>query len=268
MTGTKYSGGMLAKGLGLLAALGNHPDGVGVSNLAREAGMPVSTAHRLLSTLVDHGFARFDPASHRYMLGLKVFELSHRVSLVKGLSEVALPIMKRVARQTGELTLMTVRDDLEMVYVERVQGDSRIQIRGNVGDRGPLYCTAMGKTLLAFLPRVEQDAIISRLRMSPMTPRTITDPKALREELDLTKERGYGIANEEYEVGIRAVAVPVIGPRGTPVAMHKAATALLRVSLRDLEAHIPLLKESAREIAIQLPRGEAVFAAGQRREAV
>ena len=92
--------GMLKKGLRLLEAMGGHPDGVGVSQAAKDAALPVSTTYRLLNDLVASGFASFDPETRRYYLGLKVFELSSRVSLTKGLSEVALPVMISTPRDS------------------------------------------------------------------------------------------------------------------------------------------------------------------------
>lgn len=248
-------GGMLAKGLTLLVTLGEYPDGIGLSDLARQVGMPVSTAHRLLATLHSFGFVHFDPDRRRYTLGLRLFELSRQVSVVRKLSEVAIPVMQRLVEKTGETSLITVLDEGEMVYVERVNSPHPIQVRGFTGRRDPLYCTAMGKSLLAFQPEEEREAIVQRLQLKRLTPHTITNRDELRRELERTRERGYSLADEEHEPGIRTVAVPVLNERRRVIAALCITAPAFRASLEDLTHYVPALHEAAREIAIQLPHG-------------
>jgi DNA-binding IclR family transcriptional regulator len=258
------AGGMLAKGLTLLVTLGQYPDGVGLSDLARRVGMPVSTVHRLLATLLSFGFVHFDADYRRYTLGLRLFELSHQVALVRGLSEVAGPVMQRIVQTTGETSLLSVLDGEEMVYVERFDSPHPIQVRGSIGRRDPLYCTAMGKSLLAFQPEDLRNSIVSRLHLKRLTPHTITNLDELRRELDRTHERGYSLADEEHEPGIRTVAVPVLDSRGRAAAALCITAPAFRVSLDELTHHVPVLQDAAREIAVQLPRGGGTSAAALR----
>lgn len=244
--------GALEKGIDVLLALGEYPEGAGVSELSRRAGLPVSTVHRLLGTLSSAGFARFEPEGKRYTLGFGVFELAHKVSAARGLSEVALPVMRRLVKETGEPSLLSVPDGLEMVYVERVEGWRRIQIRGAVGERGPLYCTSLGKAMLAFMPEEERESLIARLDLKKIAPNTITDPDELRAELDLTRRRGYGLAEEEREEGVRSLGAPILGSRGWPVAAVCISAPVFRVSLETLERFAPMVKEAAAEIGIQV----------------
>lgn len=216
--------------------------------------MPVSTVHRLMAILVAEGFASFDPDRRRYFLSLRVFELSHRVSLVHGLSELALPVMRRLVGATGEPSLMSVLSKDEMVYVERIESWRRIQIRGSVGERGPLYCTSLGKALLAFMPDENREEMIDMLRLEKFAPNTITNVSDLRAELELTRARGYAVADEEHEEGIRAVGVPIMNSRPWPVAALCVAAPAFRLSREQLEEFVPLLHEGAREIGLQLPR--------------
>jgi IclR family acetate operon transcriptional repressor len=249
------SNGMLDKGLTLLEALAEHPQGTGVSQVAREVGLPASTAHRLLANLVERGFVSFDSDSRRYYLGLKIFELSNQVALARALSEVALPAMRRLAKATGESVFLAVRDGTDLVYIERVGGESRIQITGAIGSRGPLYCTAQGKAILAFLPESEQAKILTQIRLEPRAPNTITDPRELRKELQRTRERGWAVADEENQEGIRAVGVALINYREQPLAAMSVAAPTFRVSLARLEEFAPLLIDAARKIQLQAPDG-------------
>ncbi|MDQ0379795.1 IclR family transcriptional regulator [Amycolatopsis thermophila] len=243
---------MVGKALRVLSLLGEHPDGVGLSELARRAGYPVSTTHRLLSSLQDQGFARSDPGSKRYVLGLRLFELGQRVSHARGFAGVALPVLRSLTEQTGEPTLMAVLDGHEQVYVHSVHGPRQIQIRGEPGRRGPLHCTSMGKCLVAFSPRREE--LVSELELAPLAPRTITARDEFAREVESVRARGYAVADEEHEPGIRAVGVPVLGPDGFAIAALSTAAPAYRMSMGELEAFVPALRAAARELGAVLPR--------------
>ncbi len=244
---------MLGKGLRLLMILGDHPEGAGASQLARDAGLPVSTAHRLLTGMVPLGFVAFDPERRRYSLGLRTFELGQRVASARRLSEVALPTMREVTRTIGETTLLAVLSGDEVLYVERAEGKHLARIWGSPGSRGAPHYTALGKSLVAFLPENEREELLARLRLERLTPRTITDPKELRAELSRTRERGYATNDEEHETGVRAVGVPLMDRRGRPAAALSVATLTFRYSMEELEGFVPLLRSAAREIEVQLP---------------
>jgi IclR family transcriptional regulator, acetate operon repressor len=185
--------------------------------------------------------------------------LSRQVSLVKGLSDVALPVMNRISDITRESVSMAVREGKELVYVEWAEGRNRIQISGYVGTRGSLHCTSQGKVLLAFMPEDERENLIRQIRLEPRAPNTITDPAELRGDLKLTRERGFALADEENEEGICAIGVPVIGVQGRPVAAISVVAPVFRVSRERLEQFAPLLRDAAREIELQLPQSNTPF---------
>jgi IclR family transcriptional regulator, acetate operon repressor len=244
--------GMLGKGLRLLVALGDHPEGAGVSQLARDVEVPVSTAHRLLAGMVPLGFVSFDRERRRYSLGLRTLELGQRVASARRLSDVALPTMRRVTQATGETSLLAVPSGEEVLYVERTESKHLAQIWGAPGVRGSPHHTSLGKCLVAFLPEEEREELLARLRLERLTPRTITDTEELREELLLTRERGYATNDGEHEEGVRAVGVPVIGRRAAAAAALSVATLTFRYSMEELEGFVPLLREAAREVEAQL----------------
>ena len=244
--------GMLGKGLRLLVALGDHPEGAGVSQLARDVEVPVSTAHRLLAGMVPLGFVSFDRERRRYSLGLRAFELGQRVASARRLSDIALPAMRGVTQATGETTLLAVLSGDDVLYVERTEGKHLAQIWGAPGVRGSPHYTALGKCLVALLPEQEREEMLSRLRLKRLTPRTITDPEVLRQELLLTRQRGYATNDEEHEEGVRAVGVPVIGRHGRPAAALSVATLTFRHSMQELEGFVPILRKAAREVEVQL----------------
>lgn len=245
---------MVGKALRLLSLLGEYPDGIGLSELARTAGFPVSTTHRLLGSLQQDGFVHSDPQSRRYALGLRLFELGQQVSHARGFAGVALPVMQRLSGHTGEPTLMAVLDGEEQVYVHAVGGRQQVQIRGEPGRRGPLHCTSMGKCLIAFAPPARRARLVAELPLPGLAPRTITTRAAFAAEIEAVGERGFAIADEEHEPGIRAVGVPVCGPDGVALAALSTAAPAYRMTVDQLTAYVPALRAAARELAALLPR--------------
>jgi IclR family acetate operon transcriptional repressor len=241
---------MLGKGLWLLTRLGGYPDGVGVSRLADDTGLPVSTTHRLLSTLVDHGFATYEPTSRQYRVGLRVFELSQQLMVSWGHRQVR-DVLVRLVNATGESALLGVMEGNELVYVEHVEGTSNPRVKGNVGGRGPLHCTAMGKMLLASMPPADLDHLLDLLRLERYAPKTITSRERLRRELRSIRQRGYATADEEHERDIRSIAVPVRQPSSDRVsAALTLAAPTFRAPPELLLEWLPLLLEASREIAL------------------
>jgi IclR family transcriptional regulator, acetate operon repressor len=243
----------VGKALRLLQLLGEHPEGAGLSRLAREAGYPVSTAHRLLTSLQRDGFVRSDAASRSYSLGLRLFELGQRVSQARGFSGVALPVMRDVTEHTGEPTLMSVLDGHHQLYVHHVQGPHRIRVIGEPGKHGPLHCTSMGKCLIAFAPDDVRAELVEGLELVPLGPNTITDRARFRAEIAQVREQGYATSDEEHEAGIRAVGVPVVGPRGIALASLSTPAPAYRMTMERLTGFLPRLLDAAAELAVLLP---------------
>jgi IclR family acetate operon transcriptional repressor len=245
---------MIGKSLRLLSLLGTYPDGVGISELARAAGYPVSTTHRLLGSLTAEGFVRADPKSKQYALGLRLFELGQQVSQARGFAGVALPVLEQVSAHTGEPTLMSVLDGHDQLYVHTVEGRQQVQIRSTPGRRGPLHCSSMGKCLVAFAPAEQRARLVAELALTPMGPRSITGRAQFAAEIDRVRERGFAVADEEHEPGIRAVGVPVCGPDGVALAALSTAAPAYRMTVAALEEFVPSLRAAARELAAVLPR--------------
>lgn len=153
MAEKKCAGGMLTKGLRLLIALGGRPDGAGVSELARDLSLPVSTTHRLLTGMAPLGFVGVDADTRQYHLGLRVFELGRCVVSTRRLPDVALPAMRRVTQATGETTLLGVLAGEEFMYVERVESQRLAQIKGSAASAGPCTLRPWAKRCWHSCPR-------------------------------------------------------------------------------------------------------------------
>ncbi|MGH3495836.1 MAG: IclR family transcriptional regulator, partial [Sciscionella sp.] len=199
----------VGKALSLLTRLGDYPHGVVASDLARQSGFPLSTAHRLLGTLVRDGYAVFDQTSKRYTLGLRVFQLAQTVSQARGFTAMTRSVLEGVSATTKEATLLSVLDGDEQLYVCSIAGPQQVSVVGDPGKHGPLHCTSLGKTLIAFAPEEVRERLIAELPLARFGPNSITDRERFRAEIDAVRQRGYAVADEEHEIGIRAIGVPV-----------------------------------------------------------
>jgi len=244
---------MLAKALALLNRMGGHPSGAAAAELARECGLPLSTAHRLLGSLVRDGYLEFDAKSRRYTLGLQVFVLGQSVAQARGLTGMARPILEEVSALTGEATLMAVRDGDQQLYVHSVPGPQGVSVIGRPGLHGPMHCTAQGKILVAMAPQGVREHLLDTLELTPKGPNCITDRNEFRKAIAEVTARGWAAADQEHESGIRAVAVPVPGPDGVALAAISTAAPAYRATIEQLAGWVPALTDAARRIAIRMP---------------
>lgn len=241
---------MVGKSLALLTRLGDYPDGAPAAELARQAVLPLSTAHRLLGSLVRDGFASFDQASKRYTLGVRVFQLAQSVLRARGLTGLAKPLLEEVSSVTKEATLLAVRDGERQLYLYSIEGPQQVRVVGEAGKHGPLHCTSQGKVLVAFAEPSTREYLVEHLPLDPAGPKAITTRSRFRKEIETVRERGYAVVDEEHEAGIRAISVPVFGHDQVTAAALSAAAPAFRMSVDQLIDHLPTLREAAQALSV------------------
>jgi DNA-binding IclR family transcriptional regulator len=244
---------MVGKALGLLVLLGDEPRGASAAELSRRAELPFSTTYRLLGSLTRDGFVDYEPDGRRYHLGLRVFQLGQRVSNHHGFAGTALPILRRVTEETGEATILSVRDGNHHLTVNKVDGPQTFRVTSDPGHLGALHTTSVGKALVAFADDATRTRLVDELELEALTPFSITDRDAFRGEIELVRRRGYAIMDEENEQGMRAVAVPVFNSQGHAFASLATAVPVFRMSVDALVALVPLLQGAAAELSARLP---------------
>ncbi|MDQ0077507.1 IclR family transcriptional regulator [Arthrobacter oryzae] len=245
---------MVGKALGLLVLLGDEPRGASAAELSRRAELPFSTTYRLLGSLTRDGFVDYEPDGRRYHLGLRVFQLGQRVSNHHGFAGTALPILRRVTEKTGEATILSVRDGHHHLTVNKVDGPQTFRVTSDPGHLGALHTTSVGKALVAFAEDAERQRLVEELELEPLTEFSITDREAFRAEIEQVRRRGYAVMDEENELGMRAVAVPVFNAQGFAFASLATAVPVFRLSLENLVALVPALQEAAAELSARLPQ--------------
>jgi DNA-binding IclR family transcriptional regulator len=246
---------------GLVAAEGE----VAITALATRTGLHVSTVHRLLATLLRRGYVRQNPETSRYYAGAKLATLSEGRSRFGELRLRARPLLRGLTEATRETANLVVLDDLQAVYIETMPSPQVVRLFTVVGNRTPLHATGAGKALLANLPAARRDALLERLDLRGYTSRTIIDRAALRRTLDDVREKGYALDDEEYDEGVRCVAVAVVAPAGreavagSPVAALSISAPASRMTRQRCAELAPVLRRAAAELGEAL--GESTGAA-------
>lgn len=245
---------MVGKALGLLVLLGDEPRGASAAEISRRAELPFSTTYRLLGSLARDGFVDYEPDGRRYHLGLRIFQLGQRVSNHHGFAGAAMPVLRRVTEQTGEATILSVRDGHHHLTVNKVDGPQMFRVTSDPGHLGSLSATAVGKALVAFAEDAEREKLLAELPLEPLTEKSITDRDAFRRAIDQVRRQGYAVMDEENEIGMRAVAVPLLNSQGHAFASLATAAPVFRMTLDQLKAHVALLQDAAAELAARLPQ--------------
>jgi DNA-binding IclR family transcriptional regulator len=205
---------VLSKVVAVLFAFRADDHGVTLAELGRRTGLPKSTLHRVLADLVDTRL--LERCGARYRLGNRIFQLGMRASVERELLEVATPFLEDLYERTHETVHLGVLDDDSVVYVAKIGGHRQADAPSRVGGRMPLHCTAIGKALLASSPPEVLSRIVEA-GLARRTPRTITAPGLLRQQLDRVPEAGVAYEFEESAVGIACVAAAVLDVLDRPV---------------------------------------------------
>ena len=197
----------------LIEQLAAHPTGVSLQKLAGETGLAKSTVHRLLASLVGLGYVAQNDENGHYRLTLKMFELSSGIVNSMEIMDVAKAHLERLSQRTGEAVHLVIRDARDIVYIYKTEsGPMRMSSR--VGLRSPLYCTGVGKAILATLPPEEVEDVWNHSSLKKLTSRTVVDLTEMQDQLAEVRANGYAIDDEENEMGVRCVAVAIPGPDG------------------------------------------------------
>lgn len=224
----------------LLEHLADAGGRLALTELAEVSGLPMPTIYRLMRTLVNRGYVRQEP-SKRYALGPRLMHLGETAGRLLG--SWAQPSLVELVDEVGETANMAVLEGDEVVYVAQVPSRHSMRMFTEVGRRVNLHCTGVGKALLAQLPEAEAREIIGRTGLPARTPHTITDPAVLLEELERIRQRGYALDDEEQEIGVRCVAVPLSGTP-TPAAISISGPQS-RLPLNVIDDVLPIMRRTA-----------------------
>jgi DNA-binding IclR family transcriptional regulator len=236
------------KAVGILSLLSRH-DGLGVTEISRQLEIPKSSVHSILETLESEQLVERAAESRKFHLGVRLIELGNQAQAELDIVKVASPFLKQLNQETDETVHLTLLDNDEVLYVDCLESKKRLRTYSVIGIRAPLYCTSVGKAMLAFQPEEEIERIIHAVPLIRMTEQTITNPDALREELAAIRERGYAVDNMEHEEHLRCVGAPIFDAAGHAFASVSISGPDQRNTLERIPEIAELVTATAAEIS-------------------
>ena len=225
----------------------DHPDW-GVRELAKELGANQSTTYRIMATLESLGVLKKDPVTDRYSLGLKLFELGHRVPIQEALISRIHPVLSSVAEEITETVHLGILREEKVFMIDKVESKNGLKLNSQIGTYSPVHCTGLGKVLLAFQPALGQNEFLRNTQFTPFTNKTITDLKEFEKALKAIRVKGYAIDREEKELGLICVAVPVFNTNNELIAALSAAGPANRFREEALEEYVQTLQSGAKRM--------------------
>lgn len=241
----------LQRGLRLLGLFTAAERGLTATELARRSGLPISTVHRFLVNLESSGFLTYSN-SGTYHLGVACFSLGQAALGQFDIRRISLRYLQNLNQQTRETVHLTVRHGLSVVYVDKLDSPEPLRIHSRIGASVPLYCTAVGKVLLAYMLEAERENILAQLDLQRFTPNTIRNLHELKTQLQHVRRAGYACDIEEHELHIRCVAAPIWDHAGAVSASLSITAPAVRMSVTRLRQLAPLIQEAGRAISGEL----------------
>lgn len=237
----------LAKGLSVIQAFDGENPKLSIADVSKRTGLDRATARRCLLTLSSLGFADYD--GKFFSLTQRVLRLGHSYLTATPLLRVVQPFLEHLAETTGESASVSVLDGADILYVGRASQKRVMSINLNPGSRLPAYCSSMGRVLLAALPPSEARAVLKASEIKANTEFTKTDLTALIEELARVREQGYAVIDQELEIGLRSIAIPLLRADGKVVAALNIGAQAARVSVAAMINYLlPKMQVAQKEI--------------------
>jgi IclR family transcriptional regulator, pca regulon regulatory protein len=242
----------LARGMAVIQAFSDRKRHATISQLSGKTGLSRAAVRRCLYTLRQLGFAGCDD-NGRFFLRPRILVLGHSYLSTMPLSSAAQPVLDHLGHLLHESASVATLDDLDIIYVARAQITQVIPIDLGIGSRLPSFCTSMGRVLLARMEPETLEAYLGRVTFTRYTEHTIVSPEKLRQVLHLVRRNGYCIVDQELEIGLRSMAVPIITPNNAAVAALNVGAHAQRVSIQQMETKfLPHLRAAAQELGTLL----------------
>jgi DNA-binding IclR family transcriptional regulator len=241
----------LQRGLHLLQLFSESPHGLTAKEVAGRSRLPVSTVHRFLANLEGAAFLNCG-ADGVYRLGVACFAVGQAALNQLDIRRVSLPYLEELNRQTRETIHLTVRHGLSAVYVEKLDSPEQLRIHSRIGAAVPLYCTAVGKVMLAHMPDEELRKVLPQLALKRLTPNTVGNLQELEAELYRVFKNGYACDLEENEPHIRCVAAPIWDHAGVVNASLSITAPVVRMAVTRLRQLAPLIQTAGLQISREL----------------
>lgn len=242
----------VAKALSILDLLARNGREMSLSEISGEMGSAKSTVHGLLVTLKDFHYVEQESFGGKYRLGIRLFEMGNIVANSWDVRRIAAPHIERLVDELEETVHLAVLNEDRVLYIDKRESRRSIRIVSQVGMRLPAHCSGVGKALLAYLPPAQLQRLVASQGLPSFTSNTITDLRRLEEELELIRERGYAVDNEEIMEGLRCVAAPIRNNSGVVCAAISVSGPVARLVGDRFARVVEMVMGTAAEISAGL----------------
>lgn len=242
----------LDRALNILELIVGNENGMGVTEISRALGIHKSTVYRLLDTLKYRGYLEKDEDSHKYISGIKLFELSSKVLNDIDSRTRVRPYLEELMKKTKETIHLGIIDNGEIIYLDKVESTATIRMYSQVGKRAPVHSTSLGKAIMAQLSETEVRKILKEEGMVAQTENTITDVEEFLRHLKKVKQQGYAVDDEEQEKDIRCIAGPIFNHRGDVVASFSISAPISRMTKKRMEELSELVVQYSKKMSRSL----------------
>jgi IclR family transcriptional regulator, KDG regulon repressor len=242
----------VSRALDIIKLISMKKGGLGVTEIANQMDINKSSVYRILSTLVQYGYAEQDKSTERYKLGYQFLEISSRLLESIDLRTEATPFLQELEKETNEVIHLVVYDQGEVVYIEKLDGNEALRMHSKVGKRAPMHCTSVGKAILAHLPSANVKEIIERKGLPIHTENTIIDENIFLNELSEVRKKGFALDLQENEYGITCIAVPIFDHLSKVAAAVSISGPTIRMTEARLEELKPRMIEIGKQISSRL----------------
>ncbi len=233
--------GSLAKGLRVIEAFGADSPRLSITQVATATGLDRATSRRSLLTLHALGYANYD--GKFFTLTPRILRLGIGALAALPLAQIVQPWLDQLSERIGESVSVSILDETEIVYIARAQQRRVMSIGLMPGSRLPAHCTSMGRVMLAALPETEARALIEAADLTPRTALSRTDPGEIAAEIAQVRAQGYALIDQEIEIGLRSIAIPILNSRGRVEAALNVAVAAVQDNVEELvERFLPELQ--------------------------
>jgi DNA-binding IclR family transcriptional regulator len=258
----------LDRAVSVLEMLGDSDTALSLADVCQRLQLHKSTAHRALMVLERSALIE-RTAENRYRLGMKLYDLGNRAVEQVDLRTRVHPYFKRLAAQVGETVHLSVLQKTSIVYLDKVEPNRRVCASSKTGTSNPVYCTSMGKAMLAFQPPDVIDQIVGKIRFVRYTHKTIASKEALMKALERVRRRGYAVDDQEIELGVRCVGGPIFDENRQAIAAVSVSGPVSRITaatMPEIAEHVmQCVRDISQSIALQSRKRPRVLSAFERR---
>ena len=240
------------RALDILEAFLDSNEALGITELSRRVRLNKSTTYRMVQALRTRGYLLQEDHTNKYTLGYKILRLASGFMNQNKIREVARKYLEELSTKTSHTVQLTILVGYEVVYIDQVEGSDIFQLRLRIGNRGPLHCTAAGKSILAFLKEEELENVLKDFNLTRLTDKTITSMNHLKKELKAIKRNGFSFCDREYDKYLRAIGAPILGMGSKVIGAVVLVAPSNRIRIKEVSYFGNMVKETGLKISLEM----------------